>query len=432
MASADLFDPELHFRWMSRCARKSRAGEVLLATPEGSRYPYVYPRDLAGTARVLREMIARDFHAEDAFRHLESGALFLLEAGREGTWGQRYDLEGRDRSIYVQEDNVAHAMRVIALYLLECRRQGREPERGKELVEALVAAFDDSTRRVYRKGINLFYSTTTVHESPIESGYTLWNNMAYHRAFEQLARVLEAYRPDDARRERAQSFCAMHAVNMHRHFVQDGRFVRRITPQGRIDTRSDITLLSPHYFNFPELDARALEASARKIENDLWDPDLGLLQRYLPFAEDLELHLHAGNGPWLAYTAIYAGYLARHGDVEKAERTLRDIAAYATHEGALPEHLSTRERFLDFWEREWQTGIDFQKEFAKEILLPDVRFSRIVEELNHMRAEYERIRSHVLATDDPLIRFATPLLWSHAEFLLALFALEDRRKVSPP
>jgi GH15 family glucan-1,4-alpha-glucosidase len=168
-------------------------------------------------------------------------------------------------------------------------------------------------------------------------------------------------------------------------------------------------------------------AAAQKISVELWDPDLGLLQRYLPFAEDPGVHVHAGNGPWLAYSAIYAGYLAKTRRADEAERVLRLVAARATPEGALPEHLSTRERFFDWWDREWETGVDFQKEFAKDILLPGVGFSRVVEELSHMRAEYERLRTHLDTTTDDIIRFATPLLWSHAEFLLALFALKDAR-----
>lgn len=429
--AANLFSVDTHLRVMWGCAQPSPMGHrILLAAPPGSRYPYMYPRDAASTARTLIELIGRGVAREEAFSYLESAALFLAACQRpDGYWGQRYSLSGEDKSIYRQEDNVAHGLIVVASYLEACAMLGREPRDLEALLDMLGRAYRFGIQSNFRPGINLFYSTTSIHESAIEQGYTLWTNLAYHRAHGLLLGVLRHYAPSSRLVEEVTGLYEMHGKNLRRHFVQDGLFIRRLTPTGRYDRRPDITLLAPFYFGFPHLDAEALAESVDRIEKDLWDPELGLLQRYLPFAEDRTIHIHAGNGPWMAYSAIFAQYHGVHGDRMKARMVLKGIAQYATAEGYIPEHLSTRQRFRDFMRREWETGVDFEKEFDRDILLPETAFSKIVEELNHMRDEYTRIHaSGPDAPDHDVIRFATPLLWSHAEFLGALLALEAERE----
>lgn len=426
--NVDLFSPTFHLSVMWACAQPSSQGHsILLAAPPGSRYPYMYPRDAASTSRVLLDLIRRGIAVEQSFSYLEGAALFLAFCQRpDGYWGQRYSLTGDDKSIYRQEDNIAHGIIVIATYLEACTLLRREPRETDTLLDVLGRAHRFGLDQNFRPGINLFYSTTSIHESAIEQGYTLWTNLAYHRAHQLLLAALAQYAPNDGLAREVSRFMEMHGKNLRRHFVQDGLFIRRLTPTGRYDRRPDITLLAPYYFGVPHLDMEAMEASVERIEKDLWDPELGLLQRYLPFAEDPTIHIHAGNGPWMAYSAILAQYHAARGNRQKAQTVLKGIAHYATDEGYIPEHLSTRERFRDFMRREWETGVDFEKEFARDILLPGTPFNKIVEELNHMRDEYARIENGGRdAPDGDVIRFATPLLWSHAEFLAAILILQS-------
>jgi len=208
--------------------------------------------------------------------------------------------------------------------------------------------------------------------------------------------------------------------------VQGGEWLRALTPRGRIDRRADVTLLSPYYFQFEHLDLAASERSAQRAERDLWDPDLGLLQRYLPFREDSAIHIHAGNGPWLAYTAWLAQRHAEKGSVERARDLVARIHALANPEGELPEHVSTRDRFRDFLRDEWETGVDFRKEFDPSILLPHVSFSTILEETNLMKRAYDAAALEAERSGDGVIRFATPLAWSHAEMAVAMQLLDAR------
>ena len=125
--------------------------------------------------------------------------------------------------------------------------------------------------------------------------------------------------------------------------------------------------------------------SLNYIIDNLWDPDLGMLQRYLPFIEDPDTHIHAGNGPWIQYTIMLAQYYFYVGEIEKGNEIMDIIDSYKSKEGYLCEHLTTPERFQEFKKLEWLTGSDFDKEFEAKILIPDLPYDYIVEELNHMK-----------------------------------------------
>lgn len=393
-----------------------RGHVVPLATPPGARYPYVYPRDLAAVARAFDRIDAK---GTASARMLEGAAVFLLATqGLDGSWGQRYDLDAKDQSIYLQEDNTAHAIAVLARHVRHHRKEGSPAPHEAEILEAIRRGLACARSGIYRKGINLYYSTTSIHESAIERGYTLWTNGAYRDA---LRLAVEAARltGDDANGAKWQAQQQRLDENIRRHFVQDGQWIRALTAEGRFDRRPDVVLLSPYYFQFEHLAPGESDASAERVERELWDPDLGLLQRYLPFREDPHVHLHAGNGPWLAYTAWLAQRHAKQGRAKRAEEILTLIETFATPDGGLPEHASTRERFQDFMANEWEPGLDFRKEFDPEILLPHVGFTRILEEANRMRDAYDSAAREAERAGDGVIRFATPLGWTHAEVAVA-------------
>lgn len=429
----DLNAVDFHLDVLRTCLAEWKGSPLPMASPPGTRYPYVYPRDLAAVARAQDRLEGFE-DPRTVSRQLQAGAEFLLSVQHaDGLWGQRYDLHGRDRSIYPQEDNTAHAVAVMARHVRHERRHGGTSSIERETLHAIERGLEAARHRVYRRGINLFFSTTSIHESAMETGYTLWTNGAYRDAYRLAA---EAFRAA-GRTEHAEAWerrVERLEENLARHFVQDGSWIRGLTAKGRFDRRPDVTLLSPHYFGFEHLAPGAAERAADRVEKELWDPDVGLLQRYLPFREDGAVHLHAGNGPWLAYSAWLAQRHVSLGRIDAARKIVAHILRFATAEGWLPEHVSTRERFQDFMENEWETGLDFRKEFDPEILLPGVTFTEILDEANKMKAAYERASVEADRAGDGVIRFATPLAWTHAEVAVALGALEKatREKVARP
>jgi GH15 family glucan-1,4-alpha-glucosidase len=405
-----------------------RYGRLLLASPPETRYPYLYPRDSASAAQLFRRLAGsrRGYAAADeAYRTLESMARFYCDvAAPDGNWGQRYGLDGKDRSIYVQEDNVAHGISILANYLLTAHRLERQVADRRRFLEVIERALHHAQSDFFHRDLNLFESTTAIHESALESGYTIWVNFSFLYAFSLADEVARRFDPD------AKIICREHLA-FRRHllhsvaelFMSGDRYIRRIDPHGQMDLRPDFTLLSPFYFGFLHYE-KELARSVRFIEKQLWDPELGMIMRYLPFDRDPAVHVHAGNGPWLQYTAILAQYHFWSGNTKRGDELLAMMDRYAGDDSELPEHLSTCSRFEQFLEKEWKTGVDFAKEFDRNILLPGLDFERILEEANNMARSYrqtgEFCRPDPEAAGGGHIRFATPLAWSHVEYMRAL------------
>ncbi len=423
-----------HLDIISQCAVYTDMGSALLATFPGSRYPYAYPRDCACASRFLYKLLISPLKAGGlAFRLLEEISRFMLNCQRkDGYWGQRYGINGEDKSIYKQEDNVAHGVTILCRYLLAVKRVKKPISDVETIVQAIDRGYEYARKNYYRKGIHLFYSTTSIHESAIEEGYSIWVNHAYLLMLRLIERVGIEYGITDKFSKEIELKDAFETT-IDNVFSTSNRFARRLKPDGDIDIRPDITLMSPFYFAtgmdveyFSNNDR--LINSIKFIEDTLWDPVLGMLQRYLPFFEDPHTHIHAGNGPWLPYTSILAQYYFYTGKAERGNNILEKINKYRSLEGYLCEHLTTPERFYEFKEFEWVTGKDFEKELlTQDIMIPGIPYDFIVEELNHMKNAYDAIDTKCQGGNGKEnISFATPLMWSHAEYAMALILKTEK------
>jgi GH15 family glucan-1,4-alpha-glucosidase len=412
------------------CALVTAKGKAVCATPVGSRYPYVYPRDNAQCARALGKLVTYSQSQpviDRAFTLLEEIARYLLAVQRpDGYWGQRYDVEGNNHAIYRQEDNVALGMSALLDYLYAAEWLERIPTWATDIRDAVEAAAAFAIEHYYRSEINLFYGTTSIHESRMVQGYDIWTNFAYLRAFTRAFHVSSGWGGFSEWFPTIKEFCRQFEDAVFRIFVHNGRYVRRIDPQGMYDERPDFIMLSPFYFGFLNRNAAAQKLSAESIAEELWDPELGGLQRYLPYTEDFTCHTHSGAGPWLDYTLVLAQFRYVAGLATEGDDIMGLVESYRTEEGFLAEHLTTPRRFRHFYATQWNTGIDFQKEFDRECLLPGVSFDLIVEELTHMRDAYQHVM-RVLDSDPSVryLRFATPLMRAHAEHALAVLARQQ-------
>ncbi|MCZ6791521.1 MAG: hypothetical protein O7C70_06960 [Candidatus Dadabacteria bacterium] len=412
-----------------RCTIENKKyGRLLLASPPSSRYPYVYPRDTNCAVQLMRRLAgsSNDYDCrEQAFAIMKSMAYFMKDCiSPEGSWGQRYSLEGEDKSLYKQEDNVAHGIAIICNYLLTARKLKREVKDMDDFFVCINKALDYSYTELYEKELNLFYSTTAIHESAMEEGYTCWVNFSFLYAYSLANEVATKKDKKNIIRSEFLNFRHQFLYSVSELFIGNNRYIRRTAPDGTRDMRPDFTLLSPFYFGFLHYKTQ-MDNSVLYLEKQLWDPELGMIMRYLPFYKDFSTHVHAGNGPWLQYTAVLAQYHYWNGNISRGDELLGMIDSYKNEKGEIPEHLSTCQRFEDFMEREWNPGIDFQKEFYKPILLDNVDFDKILEEANNMHKSYEETGSSCIIRDitrpeGGYIQFAAPLMWSHAEYARAL------------
>ncbi|GAX61382.1 glucoamylase and related glycosyl hydrolase [Candidatus Scalindua japonica] len=377
-------------------------------------------------------MVGKDLDPNgDAFNLLKGLAQFISFVQDEnGEWVQRYGLKGQKKAIYIQEDNTAYGGIILANYLLTCHHHGKEPSELEDYLKKIKKAIQFAIKNFYREEILLFFSTTGIHESAIEKGYSIWVNHVYILFFSLISQLSNKFNLKDFFSEEL-SFKCRFSQSVHRRFVLSDRFVRRITKDGAFDLRPDITMLSPVYFQCTEDDCDScvidenpeiITKSINFMVDNLWDPELGMLQRYLPFTEDIETHIHAGNGPWIQYTAMLAQYYYKEGAIERGDAILNQIDKYSTEEGYIPEHLSTKRRFEEFVRLEWEVGLDAKKEFHPDIIIPGLSYDFIVEELFFMKKSYDKIRKDIAEGKKEVILFATPLMWSHVEYAKALIA----------
>jgi len=417
-----------HFNIILKCTTKSgKYGKLLLASPPNKRYPYIYPRDVNCATQLFRRIAGSPNEydaAGQAFGLLRSMAHFMKDVqSSEGIWGQRYSLEGEDKSIYKQEDNIAHGISIVCNYLLTAKHLKKEIPDLKEFLSAINKALEYCISHYYQRELNLFYSTTSIHESGIESGYTLWVNFAYLYALSLAHEIAHTFDHGKVISEHHLNFRNYFLYSVSELFMTGARYVRRIDPEGAMDMRPDFTLLSPFYFGFLHYE-KEMERSVNFLEKQLSDPELKMIMRYLPFHRDYATHIHAGNGPWLQYTAILAQFHYWNGNTEHGDELLTLIDVHRNEQGEIPEHLSTCKRFEEFIEKEWKTGLDFEKEFYKKILLDSVDFNKILEEANNMSKSYEETGEKCITDahreEGGYIQFATPLMWSHVEYIRAL------------
>jgi GH15 family glucan-1,4-alpha-glucosidase len=358
-------------------------------------------------------------------------AGFILNCQRvDGYWGQRYNINGDDNSIYKQEDNIAHGVVILCRYLLAAKHKERDIHNTERIIDSIARGSEYALKNYYRKEINLFHSTTSIHESAIEDGYSIWVNFAYLLMLRLIERIAEEYNMPD-KFTAAVALKDVFESTINKVFVMNERFVRRLKHNGDIDLRPDITLMSPFYFS-TGMDVEYFNNtvnfvnSIKYIEQTLWDPDLGLLQRYLPFIEDPDTHVHAGNGPWLPYSSILAQYYFYTGEIKKGNDILSLIDKYSSIEGYQCEHLTTPERFSEFRKLEWETGNDPDKElFTQKILTPGIPYDFIVEELNNMKKSYDEIEKKC-SEKRKYLTFASPLMWSHTEYAMALILRAEK------
>lgn len=413
---------ERNLRVIKNCTHECQKGMVLIATYKSSRYPHFYPRDAAAIARALRVVVEEGHFEQACIKILEHTSRLLMNIqGKNGHWNQRYSIHAKDLSIYKQEDNTAHGISFLCNYLLAIESVEKKPKDGKKIFKQCMKALNAAIKDYFDNETGLFCSTTSIHEFAIETGFTLWTNCSYLDAMEQMKKISGKY--GNAKEGKFVSEKADELKkNITKNLFDEGRFIARLYKNKAKDMRADITLMSPLYFGL--FDAKKCESTIEFMRKKLWDKKLGLLYRFESEIGDSFMHNHAGIGPWIQYSAMLAQCYFKAGKKKKGEETLSHIEKFRSNNGFLPEHVASKESFDDFWKKEWLTGMDFEKEFNKEILLDKVDFDRIANELYFMARSYRKIRSNYKNHKRPYIRFGVPLAWSHAEFITATILRE--------
>jgi GH15 family glucan-1,4-alpha-glucosidase len=249
-------------------------------------------------------------------------------------------------------------------------------------------------RRYFKSG--LVKTMSGVHEfNRLESGFDIWVNCACCRGFYDASRIAEVLGYEREKRV-WEKVARKLERKIKRNFFDKkiGVYMKNLRLRGV----PDASQVAPFYFGIDDSDDR-LKKTLDYLGEHLWHKEVGGFRRFRKFDVVQDWHWYSGgSGAWVVFTIIIADLYKRVGDRKNYLKCLKWVERVASRSGGvLPEHVSTREEF-DLWVK---NEIEFN--------------ARLI---NGMKAALDLSEKFKGRDKRKLIYWATPLGWSHAEWVL--------------
>lgn len=364
-----------------------------LATAEGERYPYVYPRD--------HSMILQGFLSANLYDQAKKGLEFILKTRSDnGAFPQRVNTDGEDASYKpIQIDGTGLVLYTLSKYVEKTEDYDFAAnyfDRVKDAVEYIIQNSYENIEGTYEKKKHnlvspLIFTPNSVHEyPPTEKGLEIWSNSICCSALENIYKLSEKL--DEKKIE-----CKEYADKVKKGILKYMWNKRKKTFVKTIRVReSSSVLVDPDVAKYAVADYGLLEDkddrvinTVTDIENNLWNQDIGGLCRYPKY----EGRNNGGWGSWPNYTLMVARHHIRVRNRQKADQYMKWILDIS-YENKLPEHVSTVDEFEEY-----------VKDFKQAGLLRKDRKKMIENARNHPKFM------------DGIAYVTLPLAWSHAEYI---------------
>ncbi|RZN33711.1 MAG: glucoamylase [Methanophagales archaeon ANME-1-THS] len=362
------------------------------ASPPGTRYAYIYPRD--------HSVIVLGALSADLIQEARLGLQFILDAQKpNGEFSQRYDVDGVDRSYKeLQIDSTG-----LVLFAL-----GKYHERTED--DAFIAEYWEKIQKsvtfiLHNKNdeIDLIHTINSIHEYPAyEHGFEIYANSACCSGILKAVQMGNAVgranevsdREKEAKKVRESILTRLWSPFL-RSFIKTIR-IKSIDskplgydPFSSVVTDPDASEYAPAYFELIEDSDWRVISTVKRLNAELWDPNLGGLNRYPEYWD----RNNGGYGPWPHFTAQLVRHFLKIDDRDMAEKYLGWCVEIA-HNDELPEHIAPLMNFMVWEENYKRVGI-----------LRDDKV-RLV----------EQIKKHG-KWEEGLAYSVVPLLWPHAEYI---------------
>ncbi|MGD2177707.1 MAG: hypothetical protein PVG71_07780 [Anaerolineae bacterium] len=363
---------------------------ALLASPPGTRFPYVYPRDAALILRVLNELGESE--------KVKTTLGFLAGAQSEtGEWTQRYDKEGNAASYKPpQLDGVGLILHAFGQYYGKTKDEA--------FLERVWENINSGMQYIafhYIPESKIIFSVNGLHEwPPMEAGFDIWGNVCCYAGMKAGIGIAQALGKEEAGpwQEMADNLW----IGITSRLVSGGRFVKLRSGHRDIDD-PDVTEMAPYVVGAITAGDPVMRKTADFITQELWDDELGGVKRcYVEYA--MPARDNGGHGPYSQYTGWMGQYWVDAGNYERA-RACADWFLRYNRDGLLPEHVATKERFDSWVQRAKKAG-----RFAKA--------GRWTAARNVMDSEEYQ--------EQGLVLWVVPLTWGHAEFLMFCHRMEEK------
>ena len=366
-----------------RCRAPVKNGIGFYASSPDSQYPYVYIRDLSLTLNALAEL-------HDYYSAKECCKCLLSFQQKSGEWLQKYTPGGVRKDDIIQEDNTPLAVWAILSYVLHAHDLGF----AQEIKKSILGACEFIEKNNFDPKFELVRSHTSIHESEINNGYEIWNNSVTVKALLLTGKLYGINKFITLANKIKES--------IKKNLTDNGRLIRRLKINGKVDLMPDIILLSPYYFDIFN-DKKLLKETLKVVEK-LKDPNIHGYHRYL-YTSNQKGIVTLFPGPWVFYTAWVAQMYFKLGMKSKAEKNVAWVFDKLQDSG-LPEHVITSQTFFRYKSSQI-------KRFRK--------LQKVRELKEYAAAGFNEIeKMELIAKKKKIVPYSTPTLWSHIETLRVL------------
>ncbi|MGP8321728.1 MAG: glucoamylase [Methanosarcinaceae archaeon] len=377
------------------------------ASPPGTRYPFIYPRD--HSIDILGAI------AGGLMDEAKKGLDFILNAQKpSGEFSQRYDVDGNDASYKdLQIDGNGLILFALGKYFEATGGSFFEEMVDKEFVlkhwETIKKAVEFILQNKNEE-VNLIHTINSIHEYPAyEHGFEIYANSACCAGIIAAVKMGHALDKDVSVWE-SEAEIVKNAILTRMYSPRRRSFIKCIRVKDKnsnpigydayassvIDV--DAVEYSPAYFELiDEHDVKNL-ATIKRIHENLWDKEISGLNRY----PEMWGRNNGGYGPWCHFTCQLANHYIAVDNQDMAEMYLGWVVDMA-HNYMLPEHISTIERF-EMW----------LEDYTNAKILRDSKLTMIENTRNHPKWK------------DGLAYVTIPLIWPHAEYIRAYVNYMDK------
>jgi len=258
------------------------------------------------------------------------------------------------------------------------------------LVKQIVGLIKDYSKT------GLVKTERSIHEFyRLEHGYDIWVNCACCRGLydaAEISKILNHYKENKEWRKKAEEL----EKNIKKKLFDKKLGIFMKNP--RFKGIPDISQIAPFYFDI-EHSKQKLKKTLNYLQKYLWHKGIGGFRRFRQFETVEDWHWYTGgSGSWCVFTAFAARFYKKIGDKKSYNECLDWLKKVASRtNGLLPEHISTRYEYEN-----WKTH---EIEFNQRIINETKKAENLAKKF---KGEDKR----------KLIYWATPLGWSHAEYIL--------------
>lgn len=360
----------------------------ILATPQNKAYPYVYSRDAVIMTKALNR--ARLTKRSEKFYY------FMRDKAKVENYKEvfhRYTPQGLPSVTRKnQHDNTALVIHGIYDTFLH----NKNKEFLIDMWPMIKVCVAKLLSLIHKNG--LIKTETSIHENDVlENGFELWANCAAARALQDASHIAQKLSCSNETKEWKK---ASEALKKNINTKLFDKKTKLFTKNPRRPKIVDLSQLSPFYFELTD-NKEVLKKTLAHLEKNLWESDIGGFRRFKRFEIVKDWHWYTGgSGTWLVLTLWGAQFYKKAGNKKGYKNCIDFVNKVAKRTGGLlPEHIATKKEY-DLWK-------DNETEFN----------NRIISEMKSLEKLHEKTKKRY---DEDIVYWATPLGWSHAEYILLM------------